>query len=62
MGTLGDAQFDALKTRFPKVKDSVVFAIHALKLNPEIALDDLKAQSKLLGIRVTASSVTAASA
>ncbi len=46
------AQFAALKARFPKVKDSIVFAIHALQSNPDIALDDLKAQANLHGIRV----------
>ena len=55
-----NAQFEVLKTRFPKVKDSIVFAIHALQSNPDIALDDLKAQANLHGIRVTASSVNAA--
>ncbi len=42
------------------MKDSIGFAIQALQSNPDIALDDLKAQAKLYGIRVTASSVTAA--
>ena len=37
-----------------------MFAIHALQLNPDIGLDDLKAQAGLHGIRVTAASVTAA--
>ncbi len=46
-----DAQFAALKTRFPKAKDSIVFCIHALQNSPDIALDDLKAQAKLHGIR-----------
>ncbi len=55
-----NAQFAALKARFPKAKDSIVFAIHALQSNSDIALDDLKAQANLHGIRVTASSVTAA--
>ena len=55
-----NAQFAALKARFPKVRETIVFAIHALQSNPDIALDDLKAQAKMHGIRVTASSVTAA--
>ena len=55
-----NAQFAALKARFPKVRETIVFAFHVLQSNPDIALDDLKAQAKLHGIRVTASSVTAA--
>ncbi len=55
-----NAQFAALKARFPKVKDSIVFAFHVLQSNPDIALDDLKAQAKLHGIKVTAASVNAA--
>ena len=55
-----DAAFAALKARFPKAKDSIVFCIHASQANPTIALDDLKAQAAMHGIRVTAASVTAA--
>ncbi len=44
-----NAQFAALNARFPKAKDSIVFAIHAVQSNPDIALDDLKAQANLLG-------------
>lgn len=55
-----DAAFAALKARYPKAKDSIVFCIHALQANPEIALDDLKAQAAMHGIRVTAASVNAA--
>lgn len=31
-----NAQFAALKARFPKAKDSIVFAIHAIQSNPAI--------------------------
>ncbi len=55
-----NAQFAALKARFPKVRDTIVFAIHALQSDPDIALDDMKAQAKMHDIRVTASSVNAA--
>ncbi|MCA8954011.1 MAG: hypothetical protein KDE27_31165 [Planctomycetes bacterium] len=55
-----DAQFAALKTRFPKAKDSIVFCVHALQSTPEIDLADLKARAMMHGIRVTAASVTAA--
>lgn len=55
-----DTAFAALKARYPKVKDSIVFCIHALQANPDIALDDLKAQALMHGIRITGASVTAA--
>ena len=55
-----NAQFAALKTRFPKVRDTILFAFYLLQSDPDIVLDDLKARAKLHGIRVTASSVTAA--
>lgn len=55
-----DTQFAALKTRFPKVKDTILFAFHVLQSNPDIAVDDLKAQAKLHDLRVTAASVNAA--
>jgi len=55
-----DAAFAALKARYPKAKDTIVFCIHAMRVNPEIALDDLKAQAAMHGIRVTAASVNAA--
>jgi hypothetical protein len=55
-----NAAFAALKARFPKAKDSIAFCIHALQANPDIALDDLKAQALMHGIRITGASVTAA--
>ncbi len=55
-----DSAFANLKARYPKVKDSIVFCIHALHANPDIALDDLKAQALMHGIRITGASVTAA--
>lgn len=55
-----DAAFTALKARYPKAKDSIVFCIHALQTNPEIAIDDLKAKAAMHGIRVTGASVNAA--
>ena len=58
-GTWDDA-FTALKARYPKAKDSIVFCIHALQTHPEIAVDDLKAQAAMHGIRVTGASVNAA--
>ena len=58
--TTWNAAFAALKARFPKAKDSIAFCIHALQANPDIALDDLKAQALMHGIRITGASVTAA--
>ena len=55
-----NAQFAALKSRFPKVRDTILLAFYVLQSNPDIALDDLKAQAKLHGIKVTAASVNAA--
>ncbi len=55
-----DAAFATLKTHYPRAKDSIVFCVHALRANPEIALDDLKAQALMHGIRITGASVTAA--
>jgi hypothetical protein len=55
-----DTAFAALKARYPKAKDSIVFCIHELQNNPEVALDDLKARAAMHGIRVTGASVNAA--
>lgn len=55
-----DAAFDALKARYPRAKDSIVFCIYELQNNPEVALDDLKARASMHGIRVTGASVNAA--
>ena len=50
----------AQKARFPNAKDSILFAIAALKDNPGIPIDDLKTLASQQGIRVTAASVNAA--
>ena len=55
-----DAAFAALRARYPKAKDSIVFCIYELQNNPEVALDDLKARASMHGIRVTGASVNAA--
>ncbi|MBK8100633.1 MAG: hypothetical protein IPK26_26385 [Planctomycetes bacterium] len=55
-----NAEFAALKARFPHAKDTIVFCVHALMQSPDIGLDDLKAQAALHGLRVTGASVTAA--
>ena len=55
-----NAQFAALKTRYPHVRDAILTALHIVSQNPSIAVDDAKAQAKLLGTRITAASVSAA--
>ena len=52
--------FETLKSRYPKVREPIVMALHILMQNPDIALDDAKAQAALHGVRITAASVTAA--
>lgn len=52
--------FQALRARYPKVREPIVVALHILTQNPDIALDDAKAQAALHGARITAASVSAA--
>lgn len=52
--------FQALRARYPKVREPIVVALHILQQNPDIALDDAKAQAALHGVRITAASVSAA--
>lgn len=53
-------QFQLLRERFPKAQPSILFCVHALQQSSEIALDDLKAQATLHGLRVTGGSLQAA--
>lgn len=55
-----DQAFAALKARFPKAQDSVVFAIYTFQNSPDIALDDLKARAQMHGLRVTGQTINAA--
>ena len=55
-----DTAFAALKAKFPKAKDTIVFCIQALQNNPEVDIEDLKAQAVVHNLRVTAASVNAA--
>ncbi len=55
-----DAQFTELRTRYPRVRESILVALHILTQNPDIALDDAKAQASLRGTRITAASIAAA--
>jgi hypothetical protein len=52
--------FETLKARYPKVREAILVALHILIQNPEISLDDAKAQAKLHGTRITAASVASA--
>lgn len=52
--------FQTLRARYPKVREPIVVALHILQQNPDIALDDAKAQAALHGARITAASVSAA--
>jgi len=58
--TTWNAQFAALKARFPHVRDAILVAFHILTRDPNISTDDAKAQAKLLGTKITAASVSAA--
>jgi hypothetical protein len=51
--TLWDTEFQRLRDRFPKAPVPGRFCIHVLQQDPDIALDDLKAQAHMHGIRVT---------
>ena len=55
-----DAQFAALKARFPHVRDAILVALHILSQNPNVSDDDAKAQAALLGTRITAASIAGA--
>ncbi len=55
-----EAQFAQLKARYPKVREPILVALHILTQDPDISLDDAKAQAALRGVRITAASVNAA--
>ena len=55
-----DSQFADLKARFPKVREPILVALHILTHNPDIEIDDAKAQAALRGVRITAASLNAA--
>jgi hypothetical protein len=58
--TTWNAQFAALKARYPHTREAILMALHILLQNPDIALDDAKAQAALHGTRITAASINAA--
>ena len=53
-------QFAALKNRFPHVRDAILVAMHILAQNPDVTVEDAKAQANLLGARITAASIAGA--
>src|SRR5262245_54928254 len=55
-----DQQFDRLRNRFPGVKDTILFCVHALQHGSEVDLEALKAQAAMYGLRITGASVNAA--
>lgn len=55
-----DAQFAALQTRFPKVRDTILFAFYVLQSEPDTSLDVLRAMARPHDLRVTKATVNAA--
>jgi hypothetical protein len=58
--SLWDAAFQALRSRFPKAKDSILFCIHALQQDSNVLLAKLKGLALMHGIRITGGSLAAA--
>ncbi len=52
----------SLKARYPVVRDTILFCLHALTENPDAEIDDLKVLASEHGLPVTAASVNAQSA
>src|SRR5262245_19379012 len=55
-----DQQFDRLRNRFPGVKDTILFCVHALQHGSVVDLEALKAQAVMYGLRITGASLNAA--
>jgi hypothetical protein len=55
-----DEHFESLRKRYPKVKESILFSLHAMTMNPDIEIEALKALAKVHEIRVTRASLNAA--
>jgi hypothetical protein len=53
-------QLEQLRARYKHVREPILFALNILLHDPEISLDDAKAQANLHGVRITAASVAAA--
>jgi hypothetical protein len=58
--TTWNEQIAALKTRYPHVRDAIVAAMNIMAQDPNITIEDAKAQAALRGVRITAASVNAA--
>jgi len=58
--TAWNDQFAALKARYPHVRDAILVALHIISQDPDIAIDDAKAQAQVHGVRITAASINAA--
>jgi hypothetical protein len=53
-------QFAELKSRYKHVREPILVALNILLHDPNVALDDAKAQAQIHGVRITAASVDAA--
>ena len=53
-------QLAELKARHPSVRDPILAAMNIMAMDPNITIDDAKAQAALHGVRITAASVNAA--
>ncbi|MGE3173048.1 MAG: hypothetical protein AB7O97_10525 [Planctomycetota bacterium] len=53
-------KFAELRQRYPRVRPAILTALHILSQNPDIGLDDAKAQAAMHGVRITAASMNAA--
>jgi len=55
-----NAALQALRARYPKIRQPILVALHILMQDPAIDLADVKAQGALHGTRITAATVSAA--
>jgi len=53
-------QLERLRARYKHVRQPILVALNILLHDPEISLDDAKAQANLHGVRITAASVAGA--
>jgi hypothetical protein len=55
-----NAAFQELRSRYPKVREPILVALHILTQDPDVRLEDAKARAAMHGTRITAASVSAA--
>jgi hypothetical protein len=55
-----DVQLKGLKTRYPAVRDTILFCFYALTQDPEVDFETLKDQASERGLRITNASVNGA--